>query len=828
MKAAIVVGCHTYDDDEISNLQFAHLDAIELSTLFGKVCGIAPENIFTLTSAMDAPTQPTRAQLLKVLSKGSRLPPNNKIDTLFFSFSGHGYHSKIENKDYLVLKDTHWGAIEDTALDYETVVRYLRRWGAQNTIILLDACRSYIETSKSAEARVTQLNVEALCPDGMVTFCSCSVGQHSFESNELQHGVFTASLLRGLSDAGRCTTIYELSEFLVRDVPSLGREHSKPHQDPRTRLEPLGVQNLVIVSAEKLAEWKRYIPVSAEIRVPLDESFVSPVVWGGMIGIDFGTSASLVSMLSRDTNEIILAQAPGGGALVPSIVHFEPTLAYRVGAEAKRLLRFDAGNVIFNFKRWLGIQAFASIYGQSISPDMAAVLVLSSLKKTAELFTRVTVSRVLASCPVNFSAAQMIALEKAFYLAGFKEVRFMSEPCAAGLMVYQTQFANSDSLLLLVVDLGAGTLDLAGIGIALEKSPPKTLILEVVATDGDQCVGGLDYDEELAKLILENVEARYSALSRLIPREILALEAERIKILLSENEVVPVHLGQYEGQDGNLVDIQVTITRDSAARAFQELDRRVVAVIERLKDRIRDNSYWGDRNIDALVLSGQGTKVFSLERRLRTDFSELVIIDQFQENAVAKGLGHYLKVLRNLYSDRPFPHDDETGLLLIGATGRNYGVVCMSALEVSDHTGRKFEVTISRCREENQSVVYLLPRDYAVPGEATARCTFLPGEHAARIEIVEWFEDDEGMRAIGALAIAEGVELTAPVELKIDADVAEALTFEVQLNGTKENFRVGGSENGNMNTIKPPECTEDKGSLILAEGLIRRHHVSNK
>jgi molecular chaperone DnaK len=747
--AAIIVGCSHYDDDDIADLQFAHQDASKLANVLADICGVPQEDIYTLASApTECRGEPTRGELLKVLALGRRVAQRAEIDTLFFAFSGHGCHARDADTDYLVLKDTVYGALEDSALEYQTLVRYLRQWNAKHTIIFLDACRSFIEAGKGGNhAEITQINADVLCPDGMITFSSCSQGQRSYESEDLGQGVFTASVLRALSDIGRCATVYELDRFLVKDVPEIGRRYGKPLQIPYTRVEPLAAQAAILVRSEKLFAWKREAPIGQEIR-PAAERPVVLQAWPGMIAVDFGTSTSIAAIIDASSNDVVLARRSDEGALIPSVVRFFPNLSYVIGQEAVRFRKIHPVDSIAHSKRDLGDRTPRNIYGRSIYPETAASLVIGSLKRTAELYTSSTVSSVLASYPVNFTTAQLNGLIEAYRLAGFERIRIMPEPCAAGLMVHQTRFADRNHFLVLVVDLGGGTLDVATIEV---DGDGGDLLLQVLFVDGDRRLGGLDYDSALAGLIASKAEAMPA---QDLDAEILMLEAERAKILLGANEAVPVMLGTHETQTGDLVDLTLTISRDEARTAFKVLDDRVLAIIERVAEQTQAD------HIDAVILAGQGSQVFTLGQLIKARFATTEVIDRYQDSAVARGMGTYLKVLKG----------SDNKLLLLNVMTKSYGVKCLKQKNDNFLVGSQNRLAFSREVNENMFPAYLVWHNDIALSQRFALCKFAPGDGEICIDVIESLPYDTEHIVVSRLVISALVDLRQGVGLLFDTD----------------------------------------------------------
>ena len=271
MSLALVVGCSAYEDPDIAPLRFAHCDAKRMAEVLRQTCGVDETDLVVLHDDMPAAQRPTRTNVLRHLTRMSK-SQNDGI--LYFFFSGHGFQSG-DNTQYLLPIDCVRDAIEETALPFGSIVRYLGSAAAPYVVLFLDACRNVVDGGKSASEGLGRVNVEALCPPGVVSFCSCRPGAVSYEAEALGAGIFTAALCAALSDDGHCRTIYELDAYLSAQVPVLARDHHKPEQHAHSRVEPLGVQHLEIVSERTINAWRASTPIGVERRRRLVSRFRS-------------------------------------------------------------------------------------------------------------------------------------------------------------------------------------------------------------------------------------------------------------------------------------------------------------------------------------------------------------------------------------------------------------------------------------------------------------------------------------------------------------------------------------------------------------------------
>ncbi|MGC2199428.1 MAG: SUMF1/EgtB/PvdO family nonheme iron enzyme [Stellaceae bacterium] len=241
---AICIGIDRYDN--LQSLQYAKRDAEALRDFFENEAGFDKVYFFA-EDASPIPTdfgEPMRSmpsggtlrRFLRVRFEQKFLKPS---DNVWFFFAGHGRREK--DRDYVMPIDADPGNVEETAIPVSYITERLRRCGAANVILLLDACRN--EGARDGQG------VGAETHSGVVTIASCSPSERSYEIAELQHGAFTYSLLEGLRLQGEsnCATVERLDLHLRVRVPELCAKHRKPRQTPYTHAEPLEKLHLILV-----------------------------------------------------------------------------------------------------------------------------------------------------------------------------------------------------------------------------------------------------------------------------------------------------------------------------------------------------------------------------------------------------------------------------------------------------------------------------------------------------------------------------------------------------------------------------------------------------
>jgi formylglycine-generating enzyme required for sulfatase activity/uncharacterized caspase-like protein len=233
---AIAIGINNYNN--LKSLKYAQRDAEVMKAWFEGEAKFDQVFLFTensppITANQPIPTQPTFANFygfLEAQFENIEKTLLNPEDNLWFFFAGHG--RRYKDQDYLMFADSAPAAVDRTAISVDYITQRLRRSGADNVVLLLDACRD--EDSRGG------LGIGEEEHQGVITFYSCTANQQSFEIDELQHGAFTHALLEGLRLEGEfsCATVERLDQYLRHHVPRINSSYLKPPQNPYLKAEP--------------------------------------------------------------------------------------------------------------------------------------------------------------------------------------------------------------------------------------------------------------------------------------------------------------------------------------------------------------------------------------------------------------------------------------------------------------------------------------------------------------------------------------------------------------------------------------------------------------
>ena len=212
---------------------------------------------------------------------------------------------------------------------------------------------------------------------------------------------------------------------------------------------------------------------------------------GKIIGIDLGTTNSCVAVMEGG-KPVVIANTEGART-TPSVVAFTKTGERIVGEPAKRQAVTNADKTISSIKRHMGTDYRITIDDKKFSPQEISAMILQKLKADAESYLGEKVTEAVITVPAYFNDAQRQATKDAGKIAGLEVKRIINEPTAAALAY---GLDNEREQKIMVYDLGGGTFDVSIIEIG-------DGVIEVLATSGDNRLGGDDFDERVTRYMIE-------------------------------------------------------------------------------------------------------------------------------------------------------------------------------------------------------------------------------------------------------------------------------------------------------------------------------------
>lgn len=716
MIKAVVIGCSEYDDPDIRALQFAHKDAEAFARALTDFCGVSENGIRLLTSpGHQAPTRANMARLLHELASSSP-------DVVFFFFSGHGFRSARDGRDYLLPQDAIFARLEYNSVPLDDVMAMASEANARCAVIVVDACRNVVRGGKSTGCEdLPPIDPTDLKVNGTAIFFSCQPSERSFEAPAISAGVFTQGLIDALGSAGRCRTVRELDAYLIRRVPELGLIHSRPIQTPLVRIEPLAMADVRLVSRQRMLELSAQPSLRHELRspAPVLDKHLRDELATEILAIDFGSSCSLCGVPTRDGRVLLLPTADGRHH-VPSAVYVLPNMDYYVGRRALRQAAGSEGTLLKNFKRAMATESSLAANGRDIDTSEIAAATIASILSDAEESLGYRINKVIAAVPASFSHTARERVGEAFIRTGVDLVGLISEPCAAAICGFEDARSRGNSkndLKVLVIDIGGGTTDIAVVEIA---DVDGEIQIEVLAIHGSHAIGGQDFDEAIGRLIVDRSQEAATAYDVLLDEHAereLDAEAERVKIRLGTVADATVVLSNVESPEG-LTDLAVIISRDDFVAVTESLVKQIEHCIQ---CAVREAGVKWDE-IDTVMLAGQGSKIWPVQQLIRRMTAGKDLISKFQESAVVTGLAYHASTLSGNRRD----------LLLLDVLAAGLAVPCVE--EQSDEVDDPFFPSRRR------PACYLFSSD---PGRNTQLATWvrigttIPTKHTGHLWLME-------------------------------------------------------------------------------------------
>ncbi len=324
---------------------------------------------------------------------------------------------------------------------------------------------------------------------------------------------------------------------------------------------------------------------------------------GKVIGIDLGTTNSCVAVV--ENGEPVIVHTTSGGRTTPSVVAFTKAGERLVGESARRQMVTNPERTISSVKRHMGTEWSTRIDGTDYKPQTISAMVLMELKKQAEDFLGEPVTEAVITVPAYFNDVQRQATKDAGKIAGLSVKRIINEPTSAALS-YGLNHGEPQKVM--VYDLGGGTFDVSIIEIGEG-------VIEVLATAGDNHLGGDDFDKRITDWLVETFKKEnridlrkdFSALQR------VKEAAEQAKKELSTATSTQVNLPYLTQAKGQPVHMDLTLTRAK----FEEL---VADLIEKTATPVQ--TALNDAGISAselgkVLLVGGSTRIPAVQNRVR-------------------------------------------------------------------------------------------------------------------------------------------------------------------------------------------------------------------
>ena len=319
---------------------------------------------------------------------------------------------------------------------------------------------------------------------------------------------------------------------------------------------------------------------------------------GKIIGIDLGTTNSCVSVMENGEAKVIAN--PEGNRTTPSVVSFKNGEII-VGEAAKRQAVTNKDTVM-SIKRHMGTTYKANVNGKSYTPQEISAMILQNLKATAESYLGETVTEAVITVPAYFNDAQRQATKDAGKIAGLDVKRIINEPTAAAL-AFGIDKLNVEQKVL-VYDLGGGTFDVSILDLA-------DGMFEVLATAGDNRLGGDDFDQKVMDYIVAEFRKQegIDLTSDNMAMQRVKDAAEKAKKDLSGMMQTNISLPYITAGPNGPVHLELTLTRAK----FNDLTRDLVARTEGPVKQALSDADMSPSEIDQVLLVGGSTRIIAVQ-----------------------------------------------------------------------------------------------------------------------------------------------------------------------------------------------------------------------
>ncbi len=323
-----------------------------------------------------------------------------------------------------------------------------------------------------------------------------------------------------------------------------------------------------------------------------------------IIGIDLGTTNSCVAVM--EGGEPVVIPNPEGNRTTPSVVAFSKNGERLVGQIAKRQAVTNPDHTVISIKRDMGSNTKVKIEGDEFSPQEISAMILQKLKSDAENYLGQKVTQAVITVPAYFSDSQRQATKDAGKIAGLEVLRIINEPTAAAL-AYGMDKEDTDQKIM-VYDLGGGTFDVSILDIG-------DGVFEVLATSGNNKLGGDDFDDRIIKYLVEEFkkENGIDLATDKMAMQRLKEAAEKAKIELSGVGQTNINLPFITADSTGPKHLDITLTRAKFEELISDL---IEATTGPVNQALKDAGLTADK-IDQVLLVGGSTRVPAVQEAVK-------------------------------------------------------------------------------------------------------------------------------------------------------------------------------------------------------------------
>ncbi len=328
-----------------------------------------------------------------------------------------------------------------------------------------------------------------------------------------------------------------------------------------------------------------------------------------VVGIDLGTTNSVIAWVKPDKTSEVISNAEGSRT-TSSVVSFSKTGEIIVGEPAKRQAVLNSDRTIRSIKRKMGTDSKSTIDGKDYTPQEISSYILRKMVKDAEAYLGGSIKKAVVTCPAYFNDAQRQATKEAGQIAGLEVLRIINEPTAAAL-AYGLDRKNDEKVV--VFDLGGGTFDVSILEIG-------DGVIQVVSTNGNNHLGGDDFDKRVVDWLAENFRKEHGVDLRNDRQALQRLyeAGEKSKIELSTKMETDISLPFITATAEGPLHLEAKLTRATLESLVRDLVESTRGPVE---NALRDAKL-NASDINEVLLVGGMTRMPLVQQTIKAIFKK--------------------------------------------------------------------------------------------------------------------------------------------------------------------------------------------------------------